>query len=79
MTPKDLRSIHTIGNSCRDVLPCAKKALKLPQCFYLLMKKHLGCCFQVRSPYYQVAQCNHKTPIPVSSRWQVKYEKAKKG
>ena len=24
--------------------------------------------FQVRSPYYQVAWCNHKTPIPVLSR-----------
>ena len=24
--------------------------------------------FQVRSPYYQAARCNHKTPIPVFSR-----------
>ena len=27
-----------------------------------------GCYFQVQSPYYQAAQCNQKTPIPVSSR-----------
>ena len=31
--------------------------------FYLLMEKPLGCHFQVQSPYYQVAQCNQKTPI----------------
>ena len=28
--------------------------------------------------YYQVAQCNQKTPICVASRWQVRFEKAKK-
>ena len=28
----------------------------------------IGRYFQVQSPYYQAAQCNHKTPIPVSSR-----------
>ena len=27
-----------------------------------------GRFFQVRSPYYQAAQCNQKTIIPVSSR-----------
>ena len=78
MTPRDLRNIHTTGISCRDALPCVNMALKLPQYFYLLMKKPLGCYFQVRSPYYQVAQCNQKTPIPVSWRWQVRSEKAKK-
>ena len=30
------------------------------------MEKHLGYSFQVWSPYYHVAQCNQKTPIPVS-------------
>ena len=33
------------------------------------MEKPLGCYFQVRSPYYQVAQCNQKTAIPVCSWW----------
>ena len=79
MTPRDLRNIHTTGNSCRDALPCANMALKLPRYFYLLMEKPLGRYFQVRSPYYQAAQCNQKTLIPVSSRRQVRSEKAKKG
>ena len=78
MTPRDLRNIHTTRNSCRDALPCTNMALKLPRYFYLLMEKPLGRYFQVWSPYYQVAQCNQKTPIPASSRWQVRYEKAKK-
>ena len=71
MTPRELRNIQTTGNSCRDTLPCANMALKLPQYFYLLMEKPLGCYFQVRSLYYQEGQCNQKTPIPISSRWQV--------
>ena len=37
MTPRDLRNIHTTGNSCRDALLCMNMALKLPQYFYLLM------------------------------------------
>ena len=64
MTPTDLRNIHTTGNSCRDAPPCANMALTLPQYFYLLIEKPLGCYFQVWSPYYQAAQCNQKTPIP---------------
>ena len=43
------------------------------------MEKPLGCYFEVWYPYYQVVQCNQKTPIPVSSRWQVWSEKVKKG
>ena len=27
MTPRDLRNIHTTGNSCRDTLPCANMVL----------------------------------------------------
>ena len=68
MTPRDLRNIHTTENSCRDTLPCANIALKLPQNFYLLMEKFLGSYFQDWSPYYQVAQCNQKTAISVTSR-----------
>ena len=68
MAPWDLRNIHTIGNSCRDALSTANMALKLPWYFNLLMEKPLGSYFQVPSPYYQAAQCNWKTPIPISSR-----------
>ena len=79
MTSRDLSNIHTTGNNCRDALPCTNMALKLPRDFYLLMEKPLGRYFQVRSPYYLAAQCNQKTLIPVSSRRQVRSEKAKKG
>ena len=78
MTPRDVRNIHTTGNTCRDALPRANMALKLPWYFYLLMEKPLGRYFQVWSPYCQVAQCNQKTPIPISSGWQVRSEKTKK-
>ena len=54
-------------------------ALKLCWYFYLLMEKPLRRYFQVQSLYYQVAQCHQKKLIPVSSRWQVRCEKAKKG
>ena len=64
MTPRDLRNTHTTGNSCRDTLPCANMALKLPQNFYRLMEKPLDHYFQVWSPYYQMAKCNQKIPIP---------------
>ena len=50
-----------------------------PVFFYQLMEKNLGRYFQVRSLYYQVAQCNQKRPIPVWSRWQVRSQKIKKG
>ena len=46
--------------------------------FYQLMEKPLGCYFQVRSPYCQVALCNQKTTIHVSLRRQVTSEKSKK-
>ena len=56
MSPRDLRNIHTTRNSCRDALPCANMALKLPWYFYMLMEKPLGCYFQVRNTY----SCNLK-------------------
>ena len=43
-------------------------ALKLSWYFYLLMERPLVRYFQVCSPQYLAAQCNHKTPISVSSR-----------
>ena len=79
MTLKDILNIHTTRNSCRGGLLCANMELKLHQYFYLLTEKPLGRYFQVRSPYYQVAQWNQKIPIPISSRWQVRSERAKKG
>ena len=75
----DLRNIHNTGNSCRETLPYASMALKLPQYFHLLMEKPLGRYFKVRFPYYQAAQCNQKTTIPVPLRSQVRSDKAKKG
>ena len=68
MTLRDLKNIHTTKNGCRDALPCVNMALKLPWYFYLPMEKTLGRYFQIWSPYYQAAQCNQKTPSPVSSR-----------
>ena len=53
-------------------------ALKMSRYFYLMMEKPLGCYFQVCSPFYQAVQCNHKTPIPLSSRAQVRSKKTKK-
>ena len=41
MTPRYLKNIHTARSSCRDAFPCSNVALKLPQCFYLLMEKAL--------------------------------------
>ena len=35
------------------------------------MEKTLGRYFQVRSAYYQAAQCNQETPIPVKVTGQV--------
>ena len=35
MTPRDLRNIHTTGNSCRDACPCANMALKLTTLVFL--------------------------------------------
>ena len=64
MIPRDLRTIHTTGSSCRDAFPCSNMTLKLPWYFYLLMEKPLGRYFQVQSPYYQAAQCNQKTLFP---------------
>ena len=69
MIPRNLRNIHITGNSSRETLSCTSMALNLPRYFCLLMEKPLGRYFQVWSPYYQVAQCYQKIPIPVSSRW----------
>ena len=46
----------------------AQHGTKTTPVFLSADEKSLGCCFQVQSPYYQVAQCNQKTPIPAFSR-----------
>ena len=65
MTRRDLRNVHTTGNRCRDALPCANMALKVPRYFYLLMEKRLGRYFQVRSPtiWWHSATRKHLFPI----------------
>ena len=52
-------------------------ALELRLYFHLLMEKPLGGYSQIRSSHYQAVPCNQKTPITVSSRWQVRSDKAK--
>ena len=42
-------------------------------------REAFGRYFWVQSLYYQAAQCNQKTPIAISSWWQVRSEKGKKG
>ena len=51
MTSMELGNIHTNRNSYRDTIPFNAITLKLPLPFYLLMKKPLGCYFQVWFPY----------------------------
>ena len=72
-----------VTNDCREIAKgdasLRSMTLKLPRYFYLLMEKPLNRYFQFQSPYYQAAHCNQKTHIPVSSRWQVRSDKAKKG
>ena len=51
--------------------------IKLSKYFYQLMDKSLSHYFQVQSRYYLVAQFNQKTSIPLTSRRQVRSEKAK--
>ena len=41
MTPRDLRNIQTTGNSCRDALPYANIAPKLPPAFISLSQSQL--------------------------------------
>ena len=46
MTPRDLRNIYIIRNSCRDALPCTNMALKVPRYFYLLTEMPLVLTFK---------------------------------
>ena len=61
-----------------DALPCMNMALKTTQVFLTADGEASWFYFQVGCPCYQVSQCDQKTPIPVSSRLQVRSEKAKK-
>ena len=79
------RKIRTRNNSifghfsCSGCTSMCEHVTKTTLVFFMLMEKPLGHYFQVWSPYYLPAKCNQKTPLPVSSRWQIKSEKAKKG
>ena len=66
MTPKDLKISKTPDMAVGTHFHTHYDT-KLPQNFYLLIEKPLGCYFQ------------QKTPIAVSSKRQVRFEKAKKG
>ena len=68
MTPRDLRNIHTTENSCRDALPCANMALKLPQYFYLLMEKPLDCYFGFFTIKHHSATRKDLFPYPQGDR-----------
>ena len=61
MKTSDHGNIYSTGNSCRDTSK-RNMALKLLQYFCLLMEKPLDSYFEIWIPYYQVAQCNQKTP-----------------
>ena len=52
--------------------------LKLPRYFTCSWRSLLVTNSKFGSLYYQGAQWNQKTPIPVSSRWQVRAEKGQK-
>ena len=51
MAPRDLGNIHTTGRACRDIFH-EQHDTKTTPLFYLLIKKLLGCYFQIRSSYY---------------------------
>ena len=46
MTPRDLRNIHTIRNSCKEALLCPKMAPKLPIIFTCLWRCLLVATFK---------------------------------
>ena len=53
-------------------------SIKTPPVFLLADGEASWSLLPSLSPYYQAAQCNQKTPIPISSRQHVRSEKAKK-
>ena len=71
----DLGNNHSTRNSCRDTLPCTT-------CHYLVLLPADGeaswSLFPSLVSLLSGGTCKQKTPIPVSSRWQVSSEKAKK-
>ena len=52
LAPQDLRNTHTNGNSCRDALPYANMALKLPWYFYMLTEKPVQPHSATRKPLF---------------------------
>ena len=68
MTPRDLRNIHTTRSSCREALPCANMALRLPCYFHLLMEKPLGRYFSLLTIRRHSATRKHLFPDPQGDR-----------
>ena len=56
-----------------------QQVLELPQYFYLLMERPLDHYFQIWSAKLSGNTVQTKNTYPVSSRWQVRSEKAKQG
>ena len=77
MIPRNLRNICTTRNNCRDALPCGNIALKLPPIFTCWWRSLLVATskFGLLTIRQYGATRKHQT---VSSRWQVRSEKAKK-
>ena len=82
MTTRDLR--HSTGTTIPEIAAGthfhAQHGTKTNQVFLPADGEASWSLIQnLVSLNYQAAQCNQKTPIPVSSRQHVRFEKAKKG
>ena len=53
----------------------SKMVPKSTPAFLPANREALGHYFQDFSFYYQLAQCNNRTPIPITLRWQRNYQK----
>ena len=61
MTLRELKNIHNTENSCRAYFHVQHTKTTL-----VFLPADRKAYLQVRSPYYETAQWNQKTPIPVS-------------
>ena len=75
MTSRELKDIHNTKNSCRAYFYVQHTKTTL-----VFLPADRKAYLQVRSPYYETAQCNQKTPIPVSQgdMWGVRKPKKDK-
>ena len=69
MTPEDFSNVYTTGKSCKDTLPCPRWYIpKTTPAFLPANTEAFGHYFQDCSFYYQLTQCNKRTPIPITLR-----------